>query len=329
MRLPDFDFIKPIKLEKALNALHDYGKEAGILAGGTDLLVNMKYRVKRPKTVISIKSVPELRTISSDRKGVTNIGACVDLSELSENGFIAEHFTSFRHAIRSIASRHIRNMATIGGNLCLETRCWYYNQSEQWRAARMPCHKLRGNICHAIKGSKRCHAINSSDTAPILIALDAEVSLEKKGHKRTIPVREFYRDNGAKPNVVEPGEMLTSLLLPKQSRGSLSTFIKFATRKGLDFAEGNIAARGQQSGKNLTDVRLIIGSMASAPIVLKKASEIIAESGLTEHAIEKAAETVRTEMGTVTNLFTPAGYKRQMAEVLVKRALLDLKSRIK
>jgi len=326
MRLPHFEYVKPATLEEGLNILQKSGKSAELLAGGTDLLINMKYRVICPEVVIGIKSIPELCTISSDNKGNTSIGACVTLSELASNTSLAEEFPAFNQAVKSVASKHIRNMATIGGNICLDTRCWYYNKSKLWRDSREVCNKLGGRQCHAIKGSERCHAINSTDTAPVLIVLDAKVSVVKKGNERVVSIKDFFQENGAQPTILEPDEMVTSLIIPKANKNSLSTFIKINSRKGLDFAMASIAAKIQENGNGFNEVRLVVGSIASTPIILKKAAEVIIESGLTEVAIEKAALTARSELGILTNLFTSAGYKRHLVEVLVKRALMKLKN---
>lgn len=329
MRLPPFEYVKPVSIEEAVTLLEKSGEKARILAGGTDLLVNMKYRVVGPEVVIGIKSLSDLRRITSDSHGHTRVGAAVTLSELMENSLIAEKFSALRCAVKSVASKHIRNMASIGGNICLDTRCWYYNQSKLWRDSREICHKAGGSVCHAIKGSSHCHAINNSDTAPILIALDSKVSAVKKGQERLIPLKDFFKDNGAKPTVLEPDEMLTSLLLPENYGNSHSTFIKVSSRRGLDFGWGSIAGLVRGNGKRFTDVRLVIGSMTSAPLLLEKASQVIIESGLTEESIEKAAESAGSELGTVTNLFTSAGYKRHLAQVLVKRVLYELKGKSK
>ena len=329
MRLPKFEYVKATSTEEALEVLKKYGKSARLLAGGTDLLVNMKYRVTRPEIVIGIKSVKELSLISPAPDGHTRIGAGVTLNDLAGNGLIAEKFPAFNSAVKSVASQHIRNMASIGGNICLDTRCWYYNQSQLWRDSRELCHKTGGKVCHAIKGSNRCHAINNADTAPVLMALDANITAVKKGGERVIPVKDFFKDNGARHTVLEPEEMLTAVLLPESDGNSHSTFIKVSIRKGLDFAHGSIAALVRGNGKGCTEVRLIIGSMTSAPLTLEKSSQIIIESGLTEGSIEKAAVTARSELGTLTNLFTSAGYKRHLAEVLVKRALNEIKAQMK
>ena len=218
MRLPRFEYVKPDGLQEVLDILQGHGKKAAILAGGSDLLVNMKYMVVQPERVVSIKALPELDYIDSDKKEQVEIGASVTLSAIADNTDIAGQFPAFSEAVGSVASKHIRNTATIGGNICLDNRCWYYNQSKLWRESREVCFKLRGRVCHAIKGSDRCHAINSSDTVPVLIALGARVKVIKKGGERVIPLKDFFVDNGAKPTVLEPDEMVASLIIPKNTK---------------------------------------------------------------------------------------------------------------
>ena len=324
MRLPRFEYVKPDGLEEVLDILQKHGKKAAILAGGSDLLVNMKYMVVQPERLVSIKALPELDYVSLDNKDQVEIGASVTLSAIADNTEIAGSFPAFSEAVGSVASKHIRNVATIGGNICLENRCWYYNQSKLWRESREVCFKLGGRVCHAIKGSDRCHAINSSDTVPVLIALGARVKVIKKGDERVIPLKDLFVDNGAKPTVLEPDEMVASLLIPKSANGCRSSFIKIAQRKGIDFALASIAGYVTHVEKELSELHLVLGTLASTPITLKKATQVIKDSGFNEASIEMAALTARSELGPLTNLFTSAGYKRHLAEVLVKRALVAL-----
>jgi 4-hydroxybenzoyl-CoA reductase beta subunit len=326
MRLPRFEYVRPKTIEQAVAAIAPPNRKAKILAGGTDLLVNMKYRVVCPDTVVSIKHMPELCAISS-ANGHTAIGACANLTDLANNKSMLEKFPAFHKAVRAVASQHLRNMATLGGNICLDTRCWYYNQSKLWRDARELCHRTHGNVCHAIQGSSRCHAINNSDTAPVLVALEANIGVMKNGRKRSIPAKDFYQDDGIRHTLLEPGEMVTSVSLPEGNDNSHATFIKISMRRGIDFAMASIAAAVLVNGKGVSSARLVIGSIASRPIMLEKASQVIIESGLTEKSIEKAGEVARTELGILTNLFTSAGYKRQLTEVLVKRALNEIKEK--
>ena len=324
MRLPRFEYVKPSGLKDVLDILNEYGKKAALLAGGSDLIVNMKHRVFQPEKVVSIKELKELDYISSDNKDGVEIGAGVTLSALAANQDIAETFPAFSEAVRSVASKHIRNLATIGGNICLNNRCWYYNQSKLWRGSREVCFKLGGRVCHAIKGSERCHAINSADSVPILIALGARAKLVKKGGERVISLKDFFVANGAKPNALEPDEMVSSLFIPKSSNGCRSAFIKVAQRKGIDFALASIAACVKRDEKEISELQMVLGTLASAPIILKKAAQVIKDSGLNDASIEMAALTARSELGPLTNLFTSAGYKRHLAEVLVKKALVAL-----
>jgi 4-hydroxybenzoyl-CoA reductase subunit beta len=288
----------------------------------------MKYGVACPDTIVSIKHIPELCAVSS-ANGHTSLGACANLTDLVNNKNMMEKFPAFHTAVRAVASQHLRNMATLGGNVCLETRCWYYNQSKLWRDARELCHRTGGTVCHAIMGANRCHAINNSDTAPMLAALDAQIAVTGKGQQRLIPAKDFYCDDGIKHTVLGPGEMVTAIQLPEGNGISHSAFIKVAMRTGIDFAMASIAAVVEVHEKSVNSARLVMGSIASRPIMLEKSSQVIAESGLTEKSIEQAAAVARTELGILTNLFTSAGYKRQLTEVLVKRALNQIKENIK
>jgi 4-hydroxybenzoyl-CoA reductase subunit beta len=242
---------------------------------------------------------------------------------------VKEAFPAFHRAVKEVASKHIRNMASIGGNVCLDTRCWYYNQTKLWRDAREPCYKLGGTVCFTVKGSPRCHAINNSDTAPALIALDAEVEVVKKGSKRTLPLKAFYQDDGASPNVLEPNEMVTAIKIPNSAADTTAVFIKECSRRGIDFANGSVAASVTGRDSKCSAVKIVVGSLGSFPRLLEEASQNIVQEGLTEQSIEKAAKTALSEFGTTTNLFTSAGYKRNLGEALVRRALDDIRRQMK
>jgi 4-hydroxybenzoyl-CoA reductase subunit beta len=216
-------------------------------------------------------------------------------------------------------------MGTLGGNICLDTRCWYYNKSKWWRDAREVCHKMGGRECHAIKGSPRCHAINSSDTVPVLMSLGARARIVSKGQERVVPLKDLFQDNGAHPTVLAPEEMVSAILIPRESSSAVTTFTKMAMRKGIDFSMGSIAGFLSYNGRSQGELRLVINCISSAPISLKKSVQVIAEDGFTDAAIEMAALTARSELGALTNVFTSAGYKRHLAEVMVKRALNELK----
>ncbi len=325
MYISHFDHIKPNSLEEGLSVLKASGGRASILAGGTDLLMNMKLGLAQPDKVVSIRSLQELGTVSFKDDGSLTMGACCTLSQLAKHNELADGFPALSAAIKAVASKHIRNIATIGGNLCLDTRCWYYNQSRQWRASREPCYKSGGNRCHAIKGNKQCSAINKSDTAPVLLALNARVVAQKMGSERDIPLSGFFVDDGMKPNSLEPEEIVTAITVPPSTPDTKTTFLKVANRKGVDFALGSMVASITEEQKEVSSATLIIGALTSAPVRLKKAASIIVESGLNKKSIEAAAESARFEIGTVTNLFNSSGYKRDLAKALTKQTLNHLR----
>ncbi len=325
VRLPRFEYVSPSSVNECLSILDQSGKEAEILAGGTDLLVNMKFGVKQPRVIVNVKSIPELNAVSTDENGNMSIGAAVILSDLAGNPMVKETLPALHSAIKQVGSKHIRNMACIGGNVCLDTRCWYTNQSKLWRDARALCYKQGGDVCHAVKNSPRCHAINNSDTAPALIALKASVEVVKKGGKRLIPFDAFYQDDGQHPTVLAKGEIVTVITVPKTPDDTKTVFIKVCSRRGIDFANGSIAASVTGDGNQCSDARVVVGSLSSMPRLLEETSQHILQEGLTEQSIETAAGIARKALPTTTNLFTSPGYKRDLTEVLVKQALHDVR----
>jgi len=324
MLLPQHNYLKPASLDECLMALKDAGEFGQIVAGGTDVIFNMRLKLFRPKTVISIRRLPELTQVEELPDGSLRIGAACRLTDLAENPSINHRFPAFAKSIRSVASTHIRNMATLGGNICLQTRCWFTNNSEQWRQGKESCFKNDGSICHVIKSSeKKCHAINNADTPIALIALDAELTNQNSSQQRILPIAEFFNDDGIEFMKLRPDELVTHVTIPPCD--DRLVFSKYAARKGIDFSIGSIAARCTGKGEKTDNVTLILGSLSTAPIMLTKAAQIIQSAGITDAAIEQAADTVRDDLGEVTNLYSRAVYKKQIARVLVKRALTELR----
>ena len=330
MLLPQHTYIRPGSLDACLDALRDAETSVAgsglIVAGGTDVIFNMRLKLFRPETVVSIRKLKELSQVEDLPDGGLRIGASCRLTDLAEHPLINQRFPVFAESVRSVASTHIRNMATLGGNICLQTRCWFTNNSDQWRQGKESCFKTDGSLCHVIKSSeKKCHAINNSDTPLALIALDATLTIQKSGQRRELPINEFFDDDGIDYIKLAPDELVTHITIPPC--GDRSVFQKYAARKGIDFSVGSIAARCNGTGVDCDRITLVLGSLSTAPIVLTKAADIILESGLTDKAIERAADAVREDLGEVTNLYSRAVYKKQIARVLVRRALLELRER--
>jgi 4-hydroxybenzoyl-CoA reductase subunit beta len=328
MLLPQHNYLKPDSLDACLDALKEAEKSMPgsglIVAGGTDVIFNMRLKLFRPETVVSIRKLEALSAVEDLPDGSLRIGASCRLTDLAEHPLINERFPAFAESVRSVASTHIRNMATLGGNICLQTRCWFTNNSDQWRQGKETCFKTDGNLCHVIKSSdKKCHAINNSDTPLALIVLDAVLTIQKSGEQRELPVAEFFNDDGIDFMKLAPDELVTHITIPPCN--DRSVFQKYAARKGIDFSVGSIAARCDGRGAKCDRITLVLGSLSTAPIVLTDAADIIRRTGLTDGAIEQAADAIREDLGEVTNLYSRAVYKKQIARVLVKRALLALR----
>jgi 4-hydroxybenzoyl-CoA reductase subunit beta len=323
MQLPEFEYIKPTSLAEGLAALAEHGQDAAIMSGGSDLLINMKFRLDTPKYLISINALPELQTIEQQPDGGLRIGAGCKLTQLADNALLKTTYPALHAAIVSVGSKHVRNAGTLGGNICLDTRCWYTNQSENWRESRDGCFKTDNELCHVIKSASKCHAINSSDTAPILMVLDASVTLASHEGERQLSMVGFYNNDGVDHTALRPGEILVAVTLPPP-RGR-TIYAKLAQRDGLDFASGTFAAAVHGSNEKPEFVRLVMGSVGPEPKVLKDSAQIVLGSGLNDDSIETAALAARASLGEVTNLFTPSGYKRRLVKALVKDALIELR----
>ena len=322
MLLPEHDFQKPVKLADALTLLQRGGGEIKLLAGGTDVIFNMRGRLFQPDILLSLKDLPELQVVSELADGSLSLGAGCRLTDLERHPLVMK-YPGLVASLRAVASRHVRNMATLGGNLNLDTRCWYTNQTAEWRAAKGPCIKTGVAVCHAIRSSKVCVALNASDTAPALIALDAAVVLASAEGERTIKLTDFYTDDGMVHTVRAQNEIVVRIIVPPvQGR---MVYIKETARKGNDFAYATIAVWANGQGERCTQLRLVLGSLTMRPVVLQNAAKLITANGLTDTSIALAVDEVRDELGPLTNLYTPAAYKSRIARSLVKQALQQLR----
>ena len=318
-----FRYVRPRDLNEAVAALAAGGAGASLLAGGTDLLINMRQGLVTPATLIGIRGLAELNDIDLDDAGTLRIGAGVILTDLTEHPIVVQRYPALVQAARTVGSRHVRNMATLGGNLRLPTRCWYTNQSENWRASRTPCWKTEGDLCHVIKTSATCRAINSSDTAPALVALDARLETLSVRGRREVRLANFYNDDGVDHTALANDEIITAVLVPATRARTL--FTKAASRTGLDYGYGTLAAAVTGSNRAIRSARLVAGSVGSWPVLLARAGQIIVERGLNEEAIAAAAEATREDLGEVANLFSPPGYKKRLVRGLVLQVLEQLR----
>lgn len=323
LRLPPFAYYAPKSVDEAVKILSDYGTEVMVVAGGTDLFPNMKRRQFEPKAVVGLRQIRELNQISGDAETGLTIGACTILSRLSRHPVVASTYSGLARAASLIANPQIQNMGTIGGNLCVDTRCNYYDQALTWRTALGFCLKKDGSICPVAPGGSRCWAVTSTDTAPVMIALRASVRLVGPRGERTIPIHDFYRDDGIRYLAKEPDEILTEVVVPP-ANGLKTTYWKLRRRGSFDFPVLGVAVALEAEGDVCRDVRIVTGGANSRPMEMMEAEKILIGERLTEEVIERVAEAVYKPVKALDNTdFVPL-YRKKMAPVFVKRALREL-----
>ncbi len=331
IRLPPFEVSVPGTIPDLLESLRPNGETPKIIAGGTDLLVNMKQGLHQTRRLVWPGRIEELRRLDALPGGEIGIGAMATLSDVASSDIIRTMYPSLSDAVLSVATPAIRNRATIGGNLCLDTRCFFYNKSEFWRGSLGGCLKLEfsgngnGGICHAAPGSEMCAAVSSSDSAPILLALNASVEIRSVFARRVIPLSSFYMNDGMKFLGLAPGECLTRIFLPEPRPGLVAAHDKVRLRQSIDFPIVNVGIAGiLEGGKVFTSLRIYVGALQSAPVRITGAEALLEGKAVTSALIEQAAEQAASTVKPIPNTGGTIGYRKRMVAVLVKRVLARL-----
>jgi 4-hydroxybenzoyl-CoA reductase subunit beta len=319
LRLPAFTYLQPTSLAEALRMKADAGPNGMYVAGGTDLYPNMKRRHQEPKAVISLMGIPDLR-----RRSGAVIGACITLSELTARPPVRP--SALAHAARLVSTPLLRNMGTLGGNLCLDTRCNYYNQSYEWRKAIDFCMKKDGAICWVAPSSPRCWAVSSSDVAPVLVAIGAEYRLIGPGGERVVPAGRFYHNDGINYLTKQPDEILAEVRLPAPD-GWDAVYHKLRRRGSFDFPVLGVAAWVKWNGKEVAEGRVVLGGVASWPQEVPEAGAVLQGTVLSDDAIAAAADAAYRPSKPLDNTDFDLSWRKQMTRVYVTRALEELRDR--
>lgn len=322
--LPIFEYHKPRTLAEATGLLAALGDKAMILAGGTDVLPNMKQGLFEPEHVVSISALEELRGIgftrSPDGESQLVIGSGMRLAEIADSLLVTRVAPALAEAAGLVGGPHHRAMGTLGGNICLDTRCRYYNQTYFWRKALGFCLKKDGTACHVVKGGAKCVAAASNDSAPALLALDAELLLLGNTGERRVRAVDFYTADGIRNTVLQPGEIVVSAAIPVLA-GRRSAFEKLRKRGAIDFPLLSVAARVDRDPEGeILAVSVVVSALGARPRRVRAAMSIApgaAEAGLAE-ALAKGAY---AECKPLTNLDEEAEWRREMVPVLVKKAV--------
>ena len=317
MRLPKFEWVAPSSLKDASEILKDKGECAKLLAGGTDLLIAMKQRILKPDYLIDLKNISGLSGIYKLPDGGAKIGSLTKLIEVATSGEMKQYYPSLAKAASSVGSYQIRNLGTIGGNLCLDTKCDYYNQSSYWKGPSDKCRKGGGDRCYAFPYSKRgCYALLSGDTVAALITYNAKIRITNSEGERIIPLEEFYTGQGINHINLKPGEILSEILLPP-SNGVRAFFLKYAPRNTIDFATVSI---GVSLKKNPIEARIVVGGVASAPLRLKEAEELLLQR-VDDDIADEVGKLGAATAKIISSVRGGVNYKREMIRLLIRDAV--------
>ncbi len=321
--MPAFELFQPASVGDALGILDRHGADAWVMAGGMDTFDWLKDRIRKPKVVVDLGMVDELRGIK-DAAGGLEIGAMTTLTTVANNPLVKERFPILAQAALIVASPQIRNQATAGGNVSQDARCWYYR-------AGWPCYRAGGNICyadtptsvnreHAIFNADRCVAVNPSDTAPALIALDAEFVIKRGSAERVVAAREFFIGPGidiTKLTVLQPGDLLTAIRIPAAWAGKAHYFEKVRDRMVWDFALVNIATTLNMSGTTISDARMVVNGVAAVPYRLDAV-----EAAIKGRPRDKATADLAADLAVQGAVpLRHNAYKIPLVKALVKRAI--------
>lgn len=321
MSLPQFRLLRPRNLDEAVAYLDKHTADVRVIAGGTDLIPSMRQKLFEPEFVLDLRHVAELKGIRQEGSDV-EIGALASLSDIEHSGLLRQHYPVLTEAAATVASPVIRNMGTIGGNICLDTRCLWYNQSLTWRKGCGFCIKKDGDLCHVAPGGSKCWAAFSGDTPPALLCLNAEVEIVGPSGKRRIPLHEFYTGIGDNYRNLQPNELLSRVFLPAGSADYRGVYRKLRIRGSIDYPLAGVAVAMKRSNGHVAEARVAITAVNPAPFLVKGASEALAGKMIDEEMAEIVGNlAAKTAKPLTTSALTPE-YRREMIRVFTKRAVL-------
>jgi 4-hydroxybenzoyl-CoA reductase subunit beta len=324
LRLPEFEYHRPPTLVGALELLRSLGPEAMVVAGGTDVIPNLKHRLHEPRHLVSLRGIGELRGIGVE-DGALVLGAGETLAEVAANPVVRRHAPALARAAGLVAGPQLRNMGTIGGNLCLDTRCTYYNQTHFWRQALGFCLKKDGDTCHVTQVGRKCVAAHSADTPPVLWTMGATADLASADGTRSVPVEDFFVADGITNTVRRPDELVTRIRVPLPPDGTRTAFAKLRQRGAIDFPILNLAvAAGLEPDGRVRGLRLVVSALGARPREVTGLDELEGRP-LDDDAIEAAAARAHQQCHPLTNIIVDPEWRREMVTVYVRRTLRELR----
>ena len=326
MSLADFQYIRPRSIDEAVAHLARHARETEILAGGTDLIPSMRQRLFTPDFVMDIRGIAEMRGVHEDHE-FTTIGALTTLTDIERNHQLRRDYPVLTEAAATVASPILRNMGTLGGNICLDTRCLWYNQSLTWRQSCGFCIKKDGDLCHVAPGGTKCWAAFSADTPPALLCLGASIEIAGPKGLRRVALKNFYTNEGDARMKLEKNELVTRVFLPRAAAGLRGAYRKLRVRGSIDYPLAGVAVSFRTHNGHVDEAQVAITAVNPAPFLVPDAHMLLNGNHLDESLAAIVGDfAANVSRPLTTSALTPE-YRREMVKVLTKRALLSLGSR--
>ena len=336
LRLPPFRYHRPTSVSEAVELMGEHAGSAMFVAGGTDLVPNMKHRLFEPAHLIALKGIDELRGIREENAvgtdagsggGFLRIGAAETLTSVSASPTIRELFPALADAAAHVAGPQLRNAGTLGGNVCLDTRCTYYNQTEFWRTALGYCLKKDGDVCHVTRVGKKCVAAHSADTPPVLMTLGATAVLVGPEGSREVPVADFFVADGIANTRRAPDEVLTELRVPLASAARRQAYVKLRQRKSIDFPLLTVAVAADcEDDGTVRALDGVVTGLGSRPRALTGWQDVAEGRKLDDELVDELAERAFRQCHPLENIIVDPEWRRAMVPVYVRRALLEMRA---
>jgi 4-hydroxybenzoyl-CoA reductase subunit beta len=323
LTLPRFEWVSPATVDALLAHLATHASESLVVAGGTDAVPNLKHRLHEPRFVVHLGRLrDELHFVRESSDGL-DLGPLVTLAELTRHPAVTGAYPALAKAAAAVAGPQLRSMGTLGGNLCLDTRCTYYNQTFFWREALGFCLKKDGTRCHVVPQGKRCVAAHSSDVSPMLIALGAEVEIASHAGRRVVALDDFFVGDGIHNNVLQPGEVLTRVRVPAAARDLACGYQKLRPREAIDFPMLSVAFAARLAAGRVEHARLVVSALGAKPRVVGGLDAVVRGRALDDPLAAAVAAIAAKQCRPLTNVPYDDAWRHAMVPVYVTRAIRE------
>ena len=324
MRLPKFSYHEPTNLGELLTIKQELKENCALLAGGTDLIPMLKRRNRIAPHVLNIKSIPELSQISFSKEKGLHIGCAVTLRDIIEHRVVTEKYPLLGQAAGAVGFNQVRNMATLGGNVCLDNKCSYFNQSSFWWKSRPDCFKRGGDRCYVVKGGKECFSLSAADTVSALMVLGAELLLQGPENQRRVFVADFYTGDGRKPHVLREDELVSAVLIPPDGRAWKDGFLKKSARGSVDFSIASLSVRLKMNGPIVEDARIALNGVSTKPVRPAEVENALKGKRIDEATVKQAAETALKEIKPLSLIGCSAFLRRNVIRAMFEDLMASI-----